>query len=48
MSNFEDRDLVFLDESIFNEMTGWRHRTYAPISHEAHYLAMEVSGEIDG
>jgi len=25
MSNFEDRDLVFLDESIFNEKTGWRH-----------------------
>jgi hypothetical protein len=26
LSNFENRDVVFLDESIFNEKTGWRHR----------------------
>jgi len=37
MSNFEDRDLVSL--SIFNEKTGWRHRAYAPVGHEARYVA---------
>jgi transposase len=37
MSQFEDRDLIFLDESIFNEKTGWRHRAYAPVGHEARY-----------
>lgn len=38
MSQFEDRNLIFLDESIFNEKTGWRHRAYAPVGHEARYV----------
>ena len=45
MSNFEDRDLVFLDESIFNEKTGWRHRAYAPVGHEARYVANVRRGD---
>lgn len=34
---FAAEDLVFVDESIFNEKTGWRHHTYAPIGDEARY-----------
>jgi len=26
--------LVFIDETLFNESTGWRHRIYAPIGHD--------------
>jgi transposase len=37
ISQFDDKDLVFLDESIFNEKTGWRHRAYAPVGHLARY-----------
>lgn len=37
--HFAAEDLVFLDESIFNEKTGWRHRAYAPIGDEARYSA---------
>jgi hypothetical protein len=28
---------VFLDESIFNEKTGWRHQAYAPIGSNLRY-----------
>lgn len=31
---FVAEDLIFLDESIFNEETGWRHHAYAPIGDE--------------
>jgi transposase len=37
MRNFAAEDLVFLDEAIFNEKTGWRHHAYAPVGHEARY-----------
>jgi transposase len=37
MRRYTAEDLVFLDESIFNEKTGWRHHAYAPIGHEARY-----------
>jgi hypothetical protein len=37
ISRFPANDLVFLDESIFNEKTSWRHMTYAPIGHEVRY-----------
>jgi transposase len=37
MRRFAADDLVFLDESIFNEKTGWRHHAYAPVGHEARY-----------
>jgi hypothetical protein len=33
------QDLVFLDESIFNEKTGWRYRAYGPIGHDIRYPA---------
>lgn len=36
---FPAEDLVFLDESIFNEKTGWRHFAYAPIGAPARYEA---------
>ena len=29
--------LVFVDETLFNESTGWRHRAYAPIGQPARY-----------
>jgi hypothetical protein len=38
MSQFANEDVVHLDESIFNEKTGWRHYGYAPIGDEARYL----------
>lgn len=37
--HFAAEDLIFLDESIFNEKTGWRHHAYAPIGEEAQYEA---------
>lgn len=37
MSQYSDDTLIFIDESIFNEKTGWRSRGYAPIGHEARY-----------
>jgi hypothetical protein len=36
---FTANNMVFLDESIFNEKTGWRHHAYAPIGNEARYNA---------
>jgi hypothetical protein len=38
MRRYTANDLVFLDESIFNEKTGWRHYAYAPVGHEARYM----------
>ena len=29
--------MVFVDETLFNKSTGWRHRAYAPISQPARY-----------
>jgi len=37
MQAFAADDLVFIDESIFNEKTGWRQKAYAPIGSEARY-----------
>lgn len=45
ISRFPADDLVFLDESIFNEKTGWRHMAYAPIGHEARYSASVRRGK---
>jgi transposase len=45
MSQFQDSDLVFLDESIFNEKTGWRHRAYAPVGQQAQYVHNMTRGE---
>jgi len=38
-------DLIFLDESIFNEKTGWRSRGYGPIGSEARYTASTRRGK---
>ena len=37
MGRFAAEDLVFLDESIFNEKTGWRYRAYGPIGQAIRY-----------
>lgn len=37
LRRFTAEDLVFLDESLFNEKTGWRHKAYAPIGSSARY-----------
>ena len=39
MRQYTADQLVFLDESIFKEQTGWRMHAYAPIGHEARYFA---------
>jgi transposase len=39
MRKFAADDLIFLDESLFNEKTGWRSRGYAPIGSLARYRA---------
>lgn len=39
MMDYTADQLVFLDESIFNERTGWRHRAYGPIGAENRYAA---------
>ena len=36
--------LVYVDESLFNETTGWRHRSWAPIGHEGRYHASRRRG----
>ena len=37
MRCYAANDLVFLDESIFKEKTGWRHHVYAPVGDAARY-----------
>jgi hypothetical protein len=37
MARFDANDLIFLDESIFNEKTGWRYHVYVPIGQPARY-----------
>jgi hypothetical protein len=39
IQSYSADDLIFLDESIFNEKTGWRPRARAPIGDEARYSA---------
>ena len=35
---------MYVDESLFNETTGWRHRSWAPIGHEGRYHASRRRG----
>ena len=44
ISRFPADDLVFLDESIFNEKTGWRHMAYAPIGDILRLFGVERPG----
>jgi transposase len=39
ISIYSADQLVFIDESLFNEKTGWRTRGYAPIGSPLRYLA---------
>ena len=36
--------MVFIDESLFNETTGWRHYAYAPIGQPGRYHASRTRG----
>ena len=38
-------DLVFLDEAIFDEKTGWRHRGYGPQGERIQYAANTTRGD---
>lgn len=44
MRRFVAEDLVFLDESIFNEKTGWRYHAYGPIGQDIRYPANTQRG----
>ncbi|KAK7177785.1 hypothetical protein PSPO01_16169 [Paraphaeosphaeria sporulosa] len=37
MSKYTQEDLCFIDEAVFNEKTGWRHKAYAPVGSECRY-----------
>ena len=37
--------LVFVDESLFNETTGWRHYAWAPIGQDARHHASRTRGK---
>ncbi|KAI9859032.1 MAG: hypothetical protein M1813_007160 [Trichoglossum hirsutum] len=39
MRQYAAEDLVFFDESIFNEKTGWRYQAYRPIEQDIRYSA---------
>ena len=36
--------LVYIDETLFNESTGWRHRAYAPVGRPGRYHADRTRG----
>ncbi len=36
--------LVFVDETLFNETTGWRHQAYTPVGEPARYQASRKRG----
>ncbi len=36
------KQLVFMNESLFNEITGWRHQAYAPVDQSARYQAFRT------
>jgi transposase len=44
MRRFVAEDLVFLDESIFNEMTRWQYHAYDPRGQDIRYLANTQRG----
>ena len=45
MAVFAAEDLVFLDESIFNEKTGWRYQAYGPMGSDLRYPANTDRGK---
>jgi transposase len=45
MKRFVEDDVIFIDETVFNEKTGWRYRGYGPIGQDIRYSAdMERGG----
>jgi DDE superfamily endonuclease len=44
MAHIEEEQMVFLDESLFNEVTGWRLMAWAPIGVEGRYLGDRTRG----
>src|SRR5436309_1825917 len=45
MRQYVAEDLVFFDESIFNEKMGWRYQAYGPIGQDIHYPANTQRGQ---
>jgi hypothetical protein len=45
MAQYNAEDLVFIDESIFNEKTGWRHHAYGPIGEENRWVGDAARGK---
>jgi len=45
MKRYAADDLVFLDEAIFNEKTGWRHRGHGPQGERIQYAANTTRGD---
>jgi DDE superfamily endonuclease len=45
MKKYIAEDLVFLDEAIFNEKTGWRYRGYGPQGERIQYTASTTRGD---
>jgi transposase len=45
MKKYTADDLVFLDEAIFNEKTGWRHCGYGPQGERIQYVANTTRGD---
>jgi hypothetical protein len=44
MAAYAADDLIFIDESLFNEKTGWRFKGYAPIREPVRYRANIARG----
>ncbi|CAF9918172.1 MAG: hypothetical protein GOMPHAMPRED_001441 [Gomphillus americanus] len=44
---FNAEDFVFLDESIFNEKTGWRYSAYGPIGSENRYHCNSARRDVE-
>ena len=44
MHGLTAEQLIFVDETLFNASTGWRHRAWAPIRHPARYHADRSRG----
>jgi hypothetical protein len=45
IASYAADDLIFLDESIFNDKTGWRSRGYAPMGEPARYRCNIARGD---
>jgi hypothetical protein len=44
MAHIQAEQMVLLDESLFNKVTGWRLTAWAPIGAEGRYLSDRTRG----